>query len=89
MQIKQGYVLREFMDRFVAVDLHNQPGRPGMITMNKTAAFLWKQLETSATRQQLVERLLEKYDIEENMAGSEVDRVLSMLRAKGVLEETE
>lgn len=89
MRIKDGYILRQFLDKWVAVDVHTQPDRPGMITMNKTGAFLWQQLQQPVTRQQLLEGLLQKYDVPEQIAAQELDMFLDMLRQKGILEETE
>lgn len=89
MRIKDGYMLRQFLDKWVAVDVHTQPDRPGMITMNKTGAFLWELLERGVTREQLLQAMLEQYEVTEDMAGRELDGFLNRLRQKGILDETE
>ena len=35
-----------------------------MINLNESAAFLWKQLENDITREELIKRLTEEYDVD-------------------------
>lgn len=59
----------------------------GMIKNNSTANFLFEQLMTDTTEENLVIALLEKYDVSEETARSDVRDFLDKLRKTGLLDE--
>ncbi len=88
MKLKDGFLLRELAGSYVvvpvgqaAVDLR------GMITLNETGAFLWKQLQTPQTTQSLCDAMTEVYDVTSEKAGEDIARFLQMLSEHGLLEE--
>ena len=58
----------------------------GMITLNETGAFIWRQLEQNADEAQIVAAILENYDVEEARAVSCVKTFLEKLREVGCVE---
>lgn len=87
LQIKEGYILRPFLDKWVAVYVGDTEERPPMFTMNKTGAFLWERLETPTTREQLLLAMLDRYEVTEELADRQLNQFLSKLKEKGILEE--
>lgn len=87
MRIKDGFVLRKFLDKWVAVYVGVPSGHPGMVTMNKTGAFLWEKLQRPTTREHLLQAMLEHYDVSETIAREQLERFLGMLEAKKLLEK--
>ena len=59
----------------------------GIIRLNDTSAFLWKQLEGKSQDEDLVAALMNEYGIEQDVAQKSVDAFLSLLRNEGVLAE--
>ena len=57
--------------------------------LNETASLVWKALEERATRDVIVDRLVESYEVDKSDAAAEVDRILDDLLAKGLLELAE
>lgn len=57
----------------------------GMVTVNDTSAYLWELLETEQTPQTLTAALLARYDIDEETARRDVERVLSSLTEIGAI----
>ena len=54
----------------------------GMIRLNDTGAFLWKQMsERDCTEEELVEALLAEYDIDRETAAGDVRRMIDGLKA--------
>ena len=43
--IKQGYVLREIADEYLAVPINSGTASSQLITLNPVSALLWKQLQ--------------------------------------------
>jgi hypothetical protein len=52
---------------------------------NRTGAVLWSALEKGATREQLVARLVEAFDVDEETAARDLDGFLAALEAQGLL----
>lgn len=88
MKIKEGYVLRMVAGSYVAL-----PGGEkaadfnGMVTLNDTGAFLWRHLEQGCSREQLVEAVMEEYDVTQERALSGIERFLEKLRTENLVEE--
>ncbi len=88
MKIKSGFLLRTIAGSHIVVPVGNRSQDfNGMITLNDSAAFLWKQLETGATEEELTAALLRNYeDVNEETAHRSVAKFLNMLRNVDCLE---
>lgn len=81
MRIKSGFVLRDICDSFVVVAAGALAEEfNGMIKLNETGAFLWKQLQEERTKEQLVAALLVEYDVDEETATRGVNDFTEHLR---------
>lgn len=86
MKRLDGFVTREISGKPVAVAVGERTKTfNGMITLNGTAAFLWKALETEQTVESLVKGLLEEYDVEQEKAEADVKAFLAQLQKAGLL----
>ena len=57
----------------------------GMITVNNTGAYLWELLETEQTVDTLVDALLERYDVSQAQAKTDVVAFLKKLQNTGAV----
>ena len=63
VRIKEGFILRELGGESFAVPVGNLVNRfRGMIRLNETGAFYWKELEKGITRDELVQKMLDRFD---------------------------
>lgn len=53
----------------------------GMVTLNETGAFLWKQLERECTRDELVQALVQEYEVCLEQAEKSVERFVMEIEA--------
>lgn len=85
MKIKNGFVLREVAGDTVVLptgDLNIN----AMITLNESAAFLWKLMENDITEEEMVQKVLAKYDdTDADMAAKAVKGFVSQLSEHGFL----
>jgi uncharacterized NAD(P)/FAD-binding protein YdhS len=81
---QHGLEWREVDDEVVALDLDTAR----YLATNRTGALLWDQLAAGATRETLVARLVETWDLDEARAAADVDAFLAMLADRGLLEST-
>lgn len=74
---------RQLDDEVIALDMEDSV----YLRLNQTGTVLWYQLQQPATRQDLVETLVERYEIDEAQAGADVDAFLDSLERSGLLEK--
>lgn len=86
MKIKDGFMLRTVADSTVVVPYSEAVDFNGMITLNRTGAFIWKQLQTETTRDELIALLIKEYSIDEATAAAGVDSFIKRLGEEGFLE---
>ena len=86
MKIKDGFMLRTVADSTVVVPYSEAVDFNGMITLNRTGAFIWKQLQTETTRDELIALLIKEYSIDEATATAGADSFIKRLGEEGFLE---
>ena len=89
MKIKDGFILRQICGEYVVVgEGLAQVNFNKMLSLNETAAFLWKEVQGKEfTKDTLVDLLLEQYEVERERAAQDVDKLLSVWLKEGVAEE--
>lgn len=87
MKIKEGFVLRKMGDQAVVVSVGSASKIfNGMIKLNESGEFLWHHLTQEATEEELVEALLGKYEVSEELARKDVAEFIKTISAANVLE---
>ena len=89
MRFNKGYRLRSLGQEFIlvaegleAVDFTR------MVSMNESAAFLWKEVEdTDFDAEMLTTLLTDNYDIDRETAQKDVDALLASWSAAGLIQE--
>ena len=89
MRLKYKFVLREVSGQVVAVAVGKDHGHfNGMVKLNKTGAFLMEELNgKDRTPEELLEAMIEKYDVSRERAWENLDSFLRVLRQGGLLAE--
>ena len=73
MKIKDGFILREVAGNFIVVAVGEAvKDFNGVINLNETGALLWRTLSDGATEQELVDALLNEYEVSEEIARRDV-----------------
>lgn len=87
MKIKDGFVLKKVAGNDVVVPTGAATvDFNGMLTLNETAAFLFKKLQGGIERDELVEALLSEYDVDEETAAEHVDKFIEKIEGAGLFE---
>ena len=86
MKIKEGFILRKVGTQYVAAATGKvSENFNGIIRLNESGAFVFRQLQEGATAEELAARLLEEYDVDEAAARQDVDRFLAALKEADAL----
>ena len=87
MRINKSFILRQVAGIWVVLPLGAASvDFNGMLTLNESGAFLWKQLEEGANREDLIAAVLREYEVSHDVALADVDEFLDKLRSTGCLE---
>lgn len=87
MKIKNGFILRQVADNYLVVAVGDAvKDFNGIINLNETGAFLWKILESGATEEELVKKLTEEYDVDEETAKKDVGKFVAKLAEANLLK---
>ena len=66
MKLLEGFVLKNIAGANIVVPVDsNTVSFNAVITLNESGAFLWQQLESDKTEEELVLSLLKEYDVDE------------------------
>ena len=86
MKLKEGFVIRKVADTYVVVAVGAEAKKHNvMITLNETGALLWEKLSEGADKNDLVNAILEVYDIDEATANTDVENFLEKVNAEGLI----
>ena len=76
MKIKEGFILRSICGEYIVVgEGLAQVNFNKMLSLNESAAYLWKEVEGKEfTKEDLVKLLLDRYEVSEEQAAADVEK---------------
>ncbi len=87
MKIKDGFILREVADSFIVVAVGDAVKNfKGVINLNETGALLWKTLQNGAEEKDLIDTLLNNYEVEKELAEKDVKAFIAKLTEAGLIK---
>lgn len=87
MKIKEGFMLRQVAGNHIVVPVGAASiDFNGMLTLNETGAFLFKELQKGIDRDELVEALLREYDVDRETAEAHTDKFIEKLKGADLFE---
>lgn len=89
MKLHPDFILRKIGDTAVLVPFgQKQVDFNGMLTLNKTGAFIAETLGSGdVSREDLVRKITERFDVDPETADTDLGEILEAFRANGVLAE--
>ena len=87
MKIKPGYLLREVAGQFVVVPVGEAAlNFNGVISLNKSGAFLWKLLQYDLVFDELVQQIVSTYQVTLSVAKEDAEAFINKMNRHGLLE---
>lgn len=87
MKIKENFLLRKISDVYVVVPVGSAVvDFSGLVNLNESGALLFEKLQKGAEEQDLVEALLEEYDVSEEIACADVKKFIKKVKDADILE---
>jgi hypothetical protein len=90
MKIRKDYIPRQIADEYLLIPVGQAAlSVKGLIRISESGDLLCRRLQTECSRDELVEALLAEYEVERQVAETDVDEFLSRMRMLGMLIEEE
>jgi len=88
MKIKDSFLLREIAGTHIVVPVGERViDFKGMMTLNEIGAFIWEQLQDEHTFDDVLDAILECYEIDADTAKADLEGFLEQTRKNGALDE--
>lgn len=88
MKAKSGFVLRNIVDEYILMPTGDNISKfKGTVLLNEVSAFVWEQLETPISKEDLLNAVLSEFEVERAVAAADLDALLEKLRGYGVIED--
>ena len=88
MQLKNRYEIMSVEDQIFAVPVENVNGTySGMIKLSKTAAVIFELLQNETNESDIIEKMINRFDVSKDILAADVHKAVSLLREKGLLIE--
>ena len=87
MQIKKEMIYRQLAGDNILVPGGNAVlDLNGLFVMTETGAFIWSVLSQAETEEDIVNKMLEEYDVDRETAQEDVKEFLGRLREYGIID---
>lgn len=87
MKIKEGFILRKVAGNHVVVPIGQAVlDFNGMMNLNDTGAFLFERMIGGTTREELIRALVNEYEIDEQLAATDVDAFIEKVEGEDLFE---
>ena len=88
MKVRGNYIMRKIAGTNVIIPVEDSVADlEGVIAVNNTAAFLFSKLIEEITFDELVDGLINEYDVTKAEASQDVQAFISILKERKMLEE--
>lgn len=90
MKVDKKFVLREVAGDYIIIPTGSTVLEfNGLITVNEVGVSLWNMLQEEVTFDELVQGILDEYDVEEDVAREDIREFLDILIDGGILPKDE
>ena len=88
MRAKQGFTVVDIAGDYMVMPTgSNMATFGGTVALNKVSAFLFNAMQTDISQEDLLERMLNQYDIDRETAARDLAEILETFRKLGLLED--
>lgn len=86
MKLKKDFILREIMGDVVLVPINQSTSQfNGLITVNELGKFIWENLEKVQDENDLLQLILDEYEVDRDVAKKDLDEFLQVLKNMDII----
>lgn len=88
MKVNKNFVVRQIADEYIIVPIGEAViNFNGMVTVNEVGKFIWEQLYNDLAKEELLQKIIQEYDIDEQTAAEDMEEFLEKLKQGGLLQQ--
>ena len=88
MKLKGEFLIREVTGEIFAIPIGKTALHfNGIICLNAVSKLIWKELQAGETKENILKRMLEVYEVSHEEAASDLEEFLSRLKENNLLED--
>lgn len=88
MKTRKDYLMRQITDDYILVPTGAATSDfNGLINLSETGAFVWKNLDSAKDVEELIQKMLEEYEVDEETARNDINSFVASLQQNNMLEE--
>ena len=88
MKLVEGFCIRKVLDETIIIPTGKAAHcLSGLISVNETGEFLFELLQTEQTMESLVDRMLEEFEVEKEIAKADVEAFVKVLIEHEMIEQ--
>lgn len=81
MKFKKEFMLREIVGEAVLIPTGETAAQfNGLISVNELGRFIWENYENAKDEDELLQRILDEYEVEKDIAKTDLDEFLQTLK---------
>ena len=86
MELKKKFVLRNIVGETILVPIGlNNEALNGLIAINELGKFIWENIESAKDEEELLQRILDEYEVDRDVAKADLDEFLGKLKAVDII----
>lgn len=87
MKVKDGFVLRNVVDEYIVMPTGDNIAKfDGAVVLNEVSAFVFEQMKHPVSREDLLEAVLNEFEVDEATAKADLDVLIEKLTEMGLIE---
>ena len=86
MKIKKEFMLREIVGEAVLIPTGETAAQfNGLISVNELGRFIWENYENAKDEDELLQKILDEYEVEKEVAKADLDEFLQTLKEAEII----
>lgn len=86
MKFKKEFMVREIVGETVLIPTGETAAHfNGLISVNELGRFIWDNYEKSADEEDLLQKILDEYEVEKEVAKADLDEFLGILKEADII----
>lgn len=87
MKIKQEVIYRQVVGEHMLIPVGDVPmDQNGLFALTETGAFIWEQIEKGKDEAEILDAILNEFDVDTQTANSDLNGFLDRLSSYGIIE---
>lgn len=87
MKLKENFIVRNILDEYMLMPTGvNISAFNGSVVLNEVSAFIIENMKEEISKEQLLEKILETYDVSAEQAETDLDNLIKKLTEYDIIE---